>query len=288
MKPIYRSAAGQRAVETNYRDILDRWPVPALQRTVDTAQGETFVLSCGPEDAPPTVLLHGAGTNSAMWMDDAVAWSQSRRLHLVDVIGEPGLSAPSRPALRSDAYARWLCDVLDSLAITRAAFVGASLGGWLAVNLASHHPARVERLALQAPGGIGRQKYGAVIASLLLMPFGDRGRRSALRIALGPQPVTGPFAEYMLLIQKHYRPRRDALPRFTDAQLRALTMPMLIVAGANDRMLDSRDTVRRIVRARPEAAVELIPDCGHAPRSDDAIRAFLGVTATPTGAESSP
>jgi pimeloyl-ACP methyl ester carboxylesterase len=33
----------------------------------------TFVISCGPPEAPPVVLLHGTGANSAMWLDDVAA-----------------------------------------------------------------------------------------------------------------------------------------------------------------------------------------------------------------------
>jgi hypothetical protein len=53
------------------------------------------------------VLLHGAGANTVMWMGDAADWSTARRVYAVDVIGEPGLSAPSRPPLASGAYADW-------------------------------------------------------------------------------------------------------------------------------------------------------------------------------------
>jgi pimeloyl-ACP methyl ester carboxylesterase len=105
--------------------------VPAESRTVATRYGETFVICCGPEDAPPVVLLHGAGTNSTILLADAEQWSHEPRVYLVDIIGEPGLSAGSRPSLQSDAYAAWLDDLLDGLGVERAAFVGSSrAAGW--------------------------------------------------------------------------------------------------------------------------------------------------------------
>lgn len=268
MTAIWDSPAGQRAVEDRYRAFLGRWPVPSQQLRVPTREGETFIVACGPPEAPPVVLLHGAGANTVMWMGDAAAWSSVRRVYAVDVIGEPGLSAPSRPPLTSGAYADWLDDVLDGLGVNRAALVGVSLGGWLALDYAIRRPARVERLAVLAPGGVGRQKYGAVAAALVLMPLGDRGRRLALRLALGPVPVVETpaaraFADYALLIQQHYRPRRDRLPVFTDDQLRNLTMPLLAIAGARDGLLDSRQTSRRLRRLLPQAAVTLLPDSGH-------------------------
>lgn len=180
---VYRSLSGQRAVESRYREHLQRWTVPLRQRTVATREGETFVVDCGPTEAPPVVLLHGAGSNSAIWHADAPRWSLTHRLYMVDVIGEPGLSAPSRPPRSSDAYALWLDDVLDGLGVDTAALVGGvSLGGWLATDYAIRRTGRVQRLALRAPGGIGRQRYGAVFAALAschsetavrVLPFGS-------------------------------------------------------------------------------------------------------------------
>lgn len=276
MTTIYRSATGQQAVEQRYRGYLERWQVPTEGREIATRQGQTFVIACGPEDAEPVVLLHGAGTNNTMWLDDAAQWSQTRRVYLIDVIGEPGLSAPARPALRSDAYADWLDDAMDRLSVERAAFVGASLGGWLALDYAIRRPKRVERLALRAPGGIGRQRYGVIVAALLLSLLGERGTRLTMQLALGPTPGLGDYFDYMLLIQKHYRPRRDRLPVFTDEQLRSLTAPLYVIVGAHDRMLDSHDTARRVRRLVPHATVTVMPDAGHALTDDGhAIHRFL-------------
>jgi len=273
---IYRSAGGRQAVEQRYRDYLDQWQVPAQRRQIRTSQGETFVVACGFEDAPPVVLLHGGGTNSTIWLGDAARWSQTRRVYLVDVIGEPGLSAASRPPLKSDAYAAWLDDVLDGLGVERAAFVGASLGGWLALDYAIRRTHRVERLALRAPAGVGRQKYGVVVAALFLTLLGERGRRIALQLALGPTTDLGAFIDYMLLVHKHYRPRRDKLPIFGDEQLQALTAPLYVIVGATDRMLDSQGTARRLNTFVPHAAVVVVPDAGHSLTEDgEAIHRFL-------------
>ncbi|OBA89097.1 hypothetical protein A5662_24370 [Mycobacteriaceae bacterium 1482268.1] len=273
---VYRSRSGQHVVQCSYREHLQRWTVPVRQRTVATRKGGTFVLDCGPADAPPVVLLHGAGSNSAIWEADAPRWSLTHRLYLVDVIGEPGLSAPSRPPLDSDFYASWLDDVLDELGVDAAAFVGVSFGGWIATDYAIRRPARVERLALRAPGGIGRQRYGAVLAALALMPFGNRGTRIALRFALGPGSIPDPVIDYMMLIQRSYRPRRDTLPIFSDEQLKAIRAPLFVVLGTRDRMLNSSDTAARLTRLQPSASVRLLAGVGHGLFADgDDLHTFL-------------
>jgi hypothetical protein len=71
MKPVFRSAEGARAVHGLYRAVLDRWPVPLTEYRLPTREGETFVIACGDERAPPVVLLHGSQANAAAWMFDA-------------------------------------------------------------------------------------------------------------------------------------------------------------------------------------------------------------------------
>jgi pimeloyl-ACP methyl ester carboxylesterase len=78
--------------------------------------------------------------NSAMWMGEVTAFARCFRVYCIDMIGEPGLSAPVRPALASDAHAVWLDDVLNHLAVTRVSILGASLGGWLALDYTIRHP----------------------------------------------------------------------------------------------------------------------------------------------------
>jgi hypothetical protein len=122
MNAIYKSDEGQRLVESRYRDLLTRWPVPSEQRSISTSFGDTFVVACGPPSMSPVVLLQGSGGNAAMWLSDVATLSASHRVYCVDVIGEPGLSAPSRPRLDAPTYASWLREVLDGLG------VGACLG----------------------------------------------------------------------------------------------------------------------------------------------------------------
>jgi pimeloyl-ACP methyl ester carboxylesterase len=77
-------------------------------------RGETFVVVSGPQDATPLLLLHGSGANATMWRDDFASWAQHFRTYAIDIIGEPGLSAPARPPLNSERLALWLDDVFDS------------------------------------------------------------------------------------------------------------------------------------------------------------------------------
>lgn len=261
---IYRTARGRQAVAAAYQEALGRWPVPAQRLTVPTRLGDTFIMASGPKDRPPLVLLHGSGTNAAIWIGDVPVWAEHFRVYAVDVVGEPGGSAPARPPLGGADYANWLDDVFDALGIAQAALLGASLGGWLALDYATRRPERLSHLVLLCPAGLGRQKMGWLLPVLLLRPFGVWGMRRSLGIAAGVDGARfGSFLDYLTLIHRHFRPRTQRLPVFPDDALAALTMPVLAVVGERDALLDSRDTVRRLNRAVPHAVTTLLPGVRH-------------------------
>lgn len=269
MARIYKSEAGERAVRERYAEVLKRWPVASQQLRVPTREGETFVIVSGAADAPPLVLLHGSAFNSATWMGDVAAWSEHFRVYAVDVIGQAGASAPSRPAYDSEAYAFWLDDVLDALAVPSAALVGLSLGGWIALDYAIRRGERVQSLVVLCPAGVGRETVSMftllfVIAPLLAL--GRWGRRKAMAMTLGPAPrereahATNKLSS---LVFAHFRPNMARVARFGDAALQRLAMPLLAIVGERDAMLDSRETRDRIERNVARAEVLWLPGVGH-------------------------
>jgi len=265
--PVWRSAQAAAAIAARYRAVLDKWPVARTELDVPTRQGDTFVIACGPEAAPPVVLLHGSQANSAAWMPDVALWSQKYRLFSIDMIGEAGLSARVRPDLAGEAHALWLDDVLAGLGLSRASFVGTSLGGWLALDYAARRPRAVQALALICPGGIGRQK-NFLLKALPLLLMGPWGRRRMRELVFGPAPeilpqTLRPLAALMDAIGKAIKPRVVTMPRLTDAQLQSLAMPILTIIGARDVLLDSADTRDRLQRNVPQAEICFIEDGYH-------------------------
>jgi pimeloyl-ACP methyl ester carboxylesterase len=131
----------------------------------------------------------------------------------------------------------------------------------------------------QAPSGIGRRKLGILLAALALRPFGEKGLRQTMRLALGPDGAdfagdsVGAFA---LLISRHFRPRTEPIPTFSDGALESLTVPLLAVVGGKDAMIDSYKTERRITATVPHATVHLLPESGHLlPDQTDRVPRFL-------------
>jgi pimeloyl-ACP methyl ester carboxylesterase len=265
---VYKSGNGERIVRERYLEILKRWPLPNRQLLLSTREGETFVIVGGEENAPPIVLLHGSAANSAVWTAAVTAWAPHFRIYAVDVIGEPGLSAGSRPPLNSHAHALWMDDVMQGLGLARASFVGGSLGGWLALDYAIRRPERVATLALLCPGGVGRQKIGFFFKTMPLLLFGDWGVRKVRGIILGrtsgdAPPAVRDFFDFLSLIGRHFRPRTAKLPVFGDDALRSLKMPLLAIVGGKDVLIDSSDTRRRLERLVSHAEVRYLPEAGH-------------------------
>jgi pimeloyl-ACP methyl ester carboxylesterase len=261
---IYTSPEGARAVAERYRELLAEWPVPAAHLRVPTREGETFVLASGPPEAPPLVLLHGSGSNALMWVPDVASWSRHFRVYAVDLIGEAGLSAPARPPLASGAYPLWFGDVLDALGVARASVVGVSLGGWLALDHATRHPERVERLALLTPAGVAKAKVAGLLGAVLLKPFGEWGKRRSMEILLGPEVrVQKESVEFVDLLSRHYRYRREPVPVVDDAAIARATMPVLAILGGRDAFIDTPRTAQRLSRLVPSATVRVLPGAGH-------------------------
>ena len=281
MRSIYKSDTGRAAVHAIYRRALERWPSANIQLMVPTRQGETFVIASGPPDAPPLVLFHGSGANSSIWMREVAAWGREHRLYAVDMIGEPGFSAPARPSLASDAYASWLDDVWNGLSLKQASIVGVSLGGWLALDYAVRRPERVAALSLISPSGVGRQNHAALLKAGVLLACGSWGRRRALGLVSGGHEVPREVADFVLAVFQHFRPRLERLPLFTDPQLAALTMPVQLIVGGHDALIRSSETRARMARLVHDLHPIYVEGGGHILHGHtDAVQDFLRVRQT--------
>jgi pimeloyl-ACP methyl ester carboxylesterase len=265
MPSIYKSEEGERAIKDRYRQFLKHWPVANQHLQIPTREGETFVIASGPAGAPPLILLHGTAFNSSMWMGDVAGWSQHFRVYAVDIIGDAGLSAPTRPSYTSEAHALWLDDVLVALGIKRASFVGISLGGWIALDYALRRKNRVKSVVLIAPGGIASKNVLVWVLPLLLL--GPWGRKTIARKISGTAPGTlspaeKAVADFIGVVMRNMRPRKKSLPTFPDEQLRMLTMPVLAIVGGKDVFVDSRRIKERLEK-NTEANILFLPESGH-------------------------
>jgi pimeloyl-ACP methyl ester carboxylesterase len=268
MTGIWKTPEGGAAVRARYAQFLAHWPKPSVERRVATRLGETFVIEHGKDGAPAVVFLHGSASNALTWLRDAAAMGDRFKTYAVDMVGEPGLSAEARPPLASSAYVDWLDEVLAGLGVTHCALVGISLGGWVALEYATHRPERVTAMALLCPGGVGKHRNVLLWAAPLLA-LGPWGRRKFMAIVGAPEPAgeASPamkaFAQFQADIHKHFIVRRERLPRFSDAALKRLAMPVLAILGGRDAFIDSAGTRERLAANVPHADIRWLPNASH-------------------------
>lgn len=99
-------------------------------------------------EGPAVALLHEGICDSRMWDDQWEAWSRPFRLLRLDFRGF------GRSPLGSEPYshARDVLGAIEQHGIERAALVGVSLGGRVALEVALERPELVSALVLVAPG----------------------------------------------------------------------------------------------------------------------------------------
>ncbi len=113
---------------------------------IRTSNGTAYDLH-GPADAPVIVLVHGLGLTRATWEGHVPALAKRYRIVNYDLFGH-GESAPPPATPSLKLFSQQLRDLLDGLAIDRAAIVGFSLGGMINRRFAMDHPGRVSALGI--------------------------------------------------------------------------------------------------------------------------------------------
>jgi pimeloyl-ACP methyl ester carboxylesterase len=132
-------------------------------------------------DGPAVLLIHGMAGSSATWQAIIPQLSKKFRVIAPDLLGH-GMSAKPRGDYSLGAFAVFLRDLLDELAVDRATVIGQSLGGGIAMQFAHQHRDYCERLALIGSGGLGPD------LSPLLRMLSAPGAEFVLPI-VAPQPV---------------------------------------------------------------------------------------------------
>ena len=264
MPCVFKSKDGKRQVMDLYDRMLGQWPVEHEFLEIPTRHGNTFVIASGDPGAAPLLLLHGAGSNSLMWIDDVQVYSKHYRVYAIDLIGEAGKSSANRPCWEGPAYAEWFTDIYHGLNIDNATIIGISQGGWTALKFATAEPERVDRLILICPGGIIRDNMSFISQAFTLTLMGSWGIRRIVKRLFGDHPVPESVLLAMTLTMKNFKHRLEFPPLYADEELAALTMPTLFIGGTKDELRNSAKIADRLSRLVPNLTVDLVSGGGHA------------------------
>ena len=156
-----------------------------------------------PAQKAPVVLLHGLNDSHLTWRQVAPALALDRRVLVLDLPGH-GLSDRPDAGYELAWYARIVAAWFEVLGFEpgeQVDIVGHSLGGGIALMLLQVCRARIRRLVLAAPGGLGKEIFFLLrLASIPWVverfgqPFMALGTRLALRRWRAKLPI-GHIAE---------------------------------------------------------------------------------------------
>jgi pimeloyl-ACP methyl ester carboxylesterase len=242
----------------------------------------------GDPDAPPLVMFHG---NGALLQDLTISGlvdAASKKFRVI-CFDRPGFGHSSRPRTfiwSPDRQAELFAAALTRLGIERSLVLGHSWGTLVALAMAaSRNGKRVKGLVLVSGYYFPTWRFDVWFASIAAIPLiGD-----ALRYTISP---ISSWLGLPLFAKKTFAPRpvpdvvKKEYPRLMlirPSQLRAvaedsafmlpsaatLTMsyrrlkcPTAIIAGRDDKIVDSEQAVR-LQKAMPHATVTLVPEAGH-------------------------
>src|SRR6266581_840273 len=156
---------------------------PSFESRTVTIDGMNIHYVCG-GSGPPLVLVHGLGSSAAVeFYYNLEPLAAHHRVLAIDL---PGFGKSDKPVLEYtiDLFVKAVRDLMACEGLERAAVMGVSMGGRVALGLALDSPEMVERLVLVDALGVGPPRRVVAYRILLTRGLGEltlRGTARALR-----------------------------------------------------------------------------------------------------------
>ncbi|MEP0547516.1 MAG: alpha/beta fold hydrolase [Rhodothermales bacterium] len=245
-------------------------------RTVETPTGTIAYLE---REAPgqTVVLLHGFAANKDNWVRFVPHLPDSLRLVVPDMPGHGESTFDPAATYDVPALVDGVVAALDAIGLDRFHLAGNSLGGLVATRIALDYPNRVASLFLLDPAGVEPPDPSPFREALAagdnpLVPTTAAGYDSLVALAFNDPPdlpwpagdvLARAYAERAEENQHIWRDINSPPMLITD-ELPALAMPVFLLFGADDRIIDP-SSARVWAERVPDIRVVLLPDVGHAP-----------------------
>lgn len=268
---------------------------PPQGKFVDVAGGRIHIVEIGTKDAKslPVVLVHGA-SSSLETMRKPLGDLLAKR-HRVILIDRPGLGWSTRERTEESTpaiQARMIDEALGKLGISRAIFVGHSLGGAIMPEMALAFPQRVAGLVMLSPvlyrwpGGVGQFNrlatvpiIGPLLAYTITLPIGNFMVESGTRYVFAPQPMPDGYVDDTQ-VKLVIRPRiflnnawdLDALKAAVTKRAPdypQIKVPVTIVTGDTDSTVSPKIHSSHFAEAVHQTKLIVLPNVGHMPQVAD-------------------
>lgn len=244
--------------------------------TITIGSHRAPVLRAG--SGPTALLLHGEEGFDAL------------RPVIARLAATHSVIAPIHPGFGGDPAPDWLdrvsdvamyyLDFLDALDLREVHLAGASMGGWIAAELATRSTDRLASLALIAPAGIHLPEAAGIDPFLMVETLALRAMYHSPEAADAAAARLTPESEDIRLQERVTIARLGWSPRLHDPALRKwlhrIDIPTLLLWGENDRLFPPAHA-QAWAALLPKARVQMIAACGHLPHVEhtEAVAAAL-------------
>jgi pimeloyl-ACP methyl ester carboxylesterase len=225
----------------------------------------------GPRDAPAIVFLHGWLMGPELWAHQLEHLCAEYRCHAVAQPGH-GVPAPDAP-LTMAAWSDRLHAELQAAGITRAVFVGHSMGGMLALAHAQRHPEAVLGLGLVGTRDDASPRAAPPPPARRAIDWTDAAAERAATSLIGPR-FRGEHADWVAAWKQRVRGydlgrlgnviaavgTREDLSAFTPG----LSVPVSVIHCRGDVAVPFAAGEAMAARIPGAVLVTLGEDCGHA------------------------
>ena len=245
-------------------------------RTIDARGIETSYLEAG--SGNPVIMLHGSGPGvsaTANWQHNIGALSQRFRVLAPDIVGFGATKRPDDIVYSLRTWTDHVWAFLDAHDIEKTAIVGNSLGGRIALQMATDRPDRITKMVLMGAPGVGMTLTEGLAALRAYQPSHD-AMRDLLRnyFAVDPAMITddlvairyeasiadGAYEAYRAMF---FDPRHAGSELgITEDEVRAITTPALLVHGREDKVVPMQVSVT-MLGLLPNADLHVFSACGH-------------------------
>jgi pimeloyl-ACP methyl ester carboxylesterase len=232
-----------------------------MSRIIVAGEMLHYRLHEGDSNAPPLVLVHGAGGNLMHWPGELRRLGGTR-VYALDLPGHGKSGGPGRAEI--DAYVEVVREFAEKLGLPRFVLGGHSMGSAIAQTFALHYGARLAGLVLVG-GGAKLRVAPQILTGVLQEPVATAALLAEWTHAEGTDPN----------LLRLYRRRLQEVPvavmhgdfvacdRFDRrADVGQIAAPTLIICGAADRMTPVKYS-EFLRDAIPEAELVIVPGAGH-------------------------
>ena len=248
-----------------YDDAMKQWPNPREELTVETSLGPTHIYTFGEKLGQPIVLLHGASSTSASWASFVGTLGKYHRVFAIDIIGDAGRSIQKAPIQYASDYVVWLDEVLQSLKLKNVHLMGASYGGWMALNQAIHSTEYLQSITLLDPAraldGISARAWPFMLFASIFGP--DFIRHRFIQWTGAGSLPNKIQTELVISAMRDYKMTRIPPQYVSNEELQSVKVPTLLLLGEKSPLHHSKRAAVRAKALLRNVEVEIIPKAGH-------------------------